>query len=132
VQQSSTPEALSSVDLVKELTSNVSLLVQRQVRLATLEARRELTRGLTTVELLGSGGFIAIIGVLLLLVAAVIGLGVAFGGRYWLSALVVAAPLLFIGLLLGGLGLRKRGTERLPRSRAELQKELSWAKHRAT
>jgi uncharacterized membrane protein YqjE len=132
VQQPSTPEALSSVDLVKELTSNMSLLVQRQVRLATLEARRELTRGLTTVELLGSGGFIAIIGVLLLLVAAVIGLGVAFSGRYWLSALVVAALLISIGFVLGGLGWGKRKAARLPHSRAELQKELSWAKHRAT
>jgi hypothetical protein len=126
------PEAMSSVELVKELTSDLSLLVQRQVKLATLEARRELTRGLTMAELLGSGGLIAILGLLLLIVAAVLGLGLGLGGRYWLSALIVGTPLWVTGLLLGGLGWHRRQARPRPRTRTVLHKELSWAKHTAT
>jgi hypothetical protein len=123
---------MSGADLVKELTASASLLLRRQLKLVSLEARRELTRGLTMAELVGSGGLIGIVGVLLLVVAAVIGLGVALHGCYWASALIVAAPLLAAAGLLGGLGWHKRLATPLPRSRAELQKEVSWAKHRAS
>lgn len=132
MHEPSMPEAMSSADLVKELASDVSLLVQRQVKLATLEARHDLTRGLTMVELIGSAGLIGAVGVLLVLVAAVIGLGEALGGRYWASALIVAAPLLLTSLLLGGLGWRRRVQKPLPRTREEVKKELSWAKYRTT
>jgi hypothetical protein len=132
VHEPSMPEAMSSADLVKELTSNASLLLQRQIRLATLEARRELTRGLTMAELLGSGGLILAVGLVLLIVATVIGIGVALGGCYWASALVVAAPFLIGGGLLGGLGWHQRVKQPLPHTRTELQKEVSWAKYRTT
>src|SRR4051794_2080120 len=77
VHESSMPEAMSSADLVKELTSNASLLVQRQVKLATLEAKQELQKGKTMAELLGTAGLCAYACVILLLVAAALGIGAA-------------------------------------------------------
>ena len=67
MHQPSMPEAMSSSDLVKELTSNASLLLQRQVKLATIEAKQELQKGKTMVELFGTAGLCAYAGVLLLL-----------------------------------------------------------------
>ena len=42
MHEPSMPEAMSSADLVKELTSNASLLVQRQIKLAKIEAKHEI------------------------------------------------------------------------------------------
>jgi Flp pilus assembly protein TadB len=126
VHQSSMPEAMTSADLVKELTSNASLLVQRQVKLATLEAKQELQKGKTMAELFGAAGLCAYAGVLLLLVAA------ALDGRYWAGALIVAAALLVPAAVTGLLGYKKRLQNPMPRSRAELSKEITWAKYRTT
>lgn len=132
MHEPSMPEAMSSADLVKELTSNASLLLQRQVKLAKLEAKEELTRGKKMAELLGSGGLIIYAGAVMLLVAAACAIGQALDGRYWAGALIVAAPLIIAGATLGALGWGKRPTDPLKRTRGELQKEISWARYRTT
>lgn len=132
MHQPSMPEAMSSTDLVKELTSNASLLLQRQVKLATLEAKQELQKGKTMVELFGVAGLCAYAGVLLLLVGAALGIGAALGGRYWAGALIVAAVLFLPAAVTGLLGYKKRLTNPMRRTRAELSKEITWAKYRTT
>ena len=132
MHQPSMPEAMTSTDLVKELTSNASLLVQRQVRLATLEAKQELHKGKTMVELYGAAGLCAYGGVLLCLIAAALGIGAALDGRYWAGALIVAAVLFVPAVVTGLAGYKKRLTDPMPRSRAELSKEITWAKYRTT
>jgi uncharacterized membrane protein YqjE len=123
---------MSSADLVKELTSNASLLVQRQVKLATLEAKEELKKGKTMAELLGTAGLLAYGGVIMLLVAAALGIGAALDGRYWAGALIVAGIVLIPAIIMGLVGYQKRLKNPLPRTRAELSKEISWAKYRTT
>jgi hypothetical protein len=132
VHETSMPEAMSSADLVKELTSNAQLLVQRQVKMATLEAKQELAKSKTTAELVGSGGLFAYAGFIMLLMAAAMAIGSALDGRYWAGALIVAAPLLVLGSTLGSIGWGKRPKNLLPRTRAELKKEISWARYRTT
>lgn len=132
MHQSSMPEAMTSADLVKELTSNASLLVQRQVKLAKLEAKQELQKGKTMVELYGAAGLCAYAGVVLMLVAAALGIGAALDGRYWAGALIVAAVMFVPAVVIGLLGHKKRLTNPMPRSRAELSKEFTWAKYRTT
>lgn len=132
MHESSLPEAMSSADLVKELTSNASLLVQRQVKLATLEAKEELKKGKTMAELLGTAGLLAYGGVIMLLVAAALGIGAALDGRYWAGALIVAGIVLIPAIIMGLVGYQKRLKNPLPRTRAELSKEISWAKYRTT
>jgi hypothetical protein len=132
VHETSMPEAMSSTDLVKELTSNASLLLQRQVKLAKLEATKEIKKGKTMAELYGVAGLCAYGGVLLCLVAAALAIGAALDGRYWAGALIMAAALFIPAILSGLVGYQKRVTNPLPRSRAELSKEITWAKYRTT
>lgn len=132
MHESSLPEAMSSADLVKELTSNASLLVQRQVKLATLEAKEELKKGKTMAELLGTAGLLAYAGAIILLVAAALGIGAALDGRYWAGALIVAGIVFIPAIVTGLVGYQKRLKNPLPRTRAELSKEISWAKYRTT
>jgi Putative Actinobacterial Holin-X, holin superfamily III len=132
VHEPSLPEAMSSADLVKELSANASLLVQRQVKLATLEAKVELKKGKTMASLFGVAGLLAYGGVILGLVAAALGIGAALDGRWWAGALIVAGALLLPALVAGLVGYRKRVTNPLPRTRAGISKEISWAKSRTT
>jgi hypothetical protein len=131
VHESSMPEAMTSSDLVKELTDNAQLLVQRQIRLAKLEAKLELENGKKTAGLLGFAGMAAYGGVMLMLVAGALALGDVLG-RLWLGALIEAAVLLAIALVPGLLGYKRLPTNPLSRTRAELDKELTWAKYRTT
>ena len=132
MHETSMPEAMSSADLVKELTSNASLLVQRQIKLAKIEAKQEIQKGKTMAELFGVAGVCAYAGVILCLVAAALAIGAALDGRYWAGALIMAA-VTFIPAIIGGLlGYKKRVTNPMPRTRAELSKEITWAKYRTT
>ncbi|MGZ3439639.1 MAG: phage holin family protein [Polyangia bacterium] len=126
------PETMTSADLVKELSANASLLLQRQVKLATLEAKQELRKGKTMVELFGIAGLCAYAGALLLLIAAALAIGAALDGRYWAGALIVAGVLFVPAAITGLLGYQKRLTNPMQRSRAELSKEITWAKYRTT
>lgn len=132
MHEPSMPEAMSSADLVKELSSNASLLLKRQVKLATLEAKQELKQGKVTAEMVGIAGLCAYGGVLLCLVAAALAIGAALDGRYWAGALIVAAALFIPAIITGLLGYKRRPMQLLPRTRAELSKEISWAKYRTT
>ena len=132
MHEPSMPEAMSSADLVKELSANASLLVQRQVKLATLEAKVELQKGKTMASLFGVAGLCAYAGAILCLMAAALAIGAALDGRLWAGALVVAAALFVPAIVAGLIGYSKRLTNPLPRTRAELSKEISWAKYRTT
>jgi hypothetical protein len=126
------PEAMSSADLVKELTANAQLLLQRQARLAKLEVKLEMENGKKTAGLLGFAGMAAYAGVILALVAGALALGEALGGRLWLGALIEAAVLLAIALAPGLLGYKRLPKNPMSRTRAELSKELTWARYRTT
>jgi hypothetical protein len=132
VHEPSMPEAMSSADLVKELTSNGSLLLQRQVKLAKLEAKQELAKGKTMASLLGVAGLCAYAGVILCLVAAADAIGAALGDRHWAGGLIIAAALFIPAIATGLLGWQKRIKNPLSRTRAELSKEITWAKYRTT
>jgi hypothetical protein len=71
-------------------------------------------------------------GVIMLLVAAALGIGAALDGRYWAGALIMAAALFVPAVLAGLVGWQKRLKNPLPRTRAELSKEITWAKYRTT
>jgi hypothetical protein len=128
----SAPDALSTKELLQELSSNASILIQRQVKLATLESKRQTAREKTSVELLGIAGAIAYAGVILLLVAAALGIGAALGDRFWAGALIVAAALLFVAAILAPIGWTRRVKAPLHRTRSTIDKELTWAKTQLT
>jgi len=132
LQQPSSPEALTNRDLLKELFSDATLLAKRQLKLAELEARRQLKKELRSAEWLSVGGALAYAGVILWLVAAALGLGVALGGAYWAGALIIGAALMLAAGVSALIGWSRRVREPLKRTRRELDKEISWAKQHAT
>jgi hypothetical protein len=123
---------MHTTELLREVFSNGSLLVKRQLKLAELEGKRDARQGKRSMGLLGAGGALAHAGVLLLLVAAALAIGEALGARYWAGALIVAGGLLLLAGVLAPLGWYQRVREPLHQSRGELNKELSWAKTQLT
>ena len=128
----STPESMSSRDIVKELVDDASLLMKRQVVLARIEAMHQLKKEKTVAEVLGTAGAVGYAGVVMLLVCAALAIGQALNGMYWLGALIVGGGLLFVATVMGAIGWSRRVREPLPRSRREAEKELTWAKHQLT
>src|SRR6185503_4336390 len=108
------------------------LLVQRQVKLAKLEAKQEIQKGKTMAEMFGVAGVCAYAGFILCLVAAALAIGSALNGLYWAGALIVAGVMFIPAAVTGLIGYQKRVKNPLPRSRAELSKEITWAKYRTT
>jgi hypothetical protein len=123
---------MASRDLLRELLSNGTLLLKRQLRLAEMEARRDAKTGKRSLEMLGAAGLVGYAGAIVILVAAALGLGEALGGRHWAGALIVAAILLAIAGVLAPVGWWRRVKKPLRRSREELNKELTWANSQLT
>lgn len=131
MQKPSIPEAMTGRELIRELMSNSSLLMQRQVGMARIEAKAQLRQGKVMAELLGTAGGLAHAGVILLLVAAGSAIGAALG-MLWLGHIIVAGALWLAAAGLGLVGWRRRVKQPLPRTRQELDKEVSWVKHQMT
>jgi hypothetical protein len=83
-------------------------------------------------SLMGVAGVCAYAGVILCLVAAALAIGAALDGRYWAGALIIAAGMFIPAIVAGLIGFEKRPKNPLPRTRAELSKEITWAKYRTT
>jgi uncharacterized membrane protein YqjE len=126
----SDPEAMGTADLVKELASDSSLLVERQLALAKMEVKNDLKKRVTTVETLGVSGVMAYAGLMMLLVAAAAAIGSATGHGLWAGALIVAALLMLPAAIVGLRGYRKLKSagDLLQRTRGEIDKEIAWTK----
>jgi fatty acid desaturase len=122
------PDTLSDSQLVRELVAEVTTLLRRQMALLQLETKTQLSRTKKTAGLLAVAGATAFAGLVLLLAAAALGLGVAWSGRFWLGALLVAGVLLLVGGVLGLWGWQSRIRHPLERSRRGIEKEARWAK----
>jgi len=126
------PHAMPTGDILRELASNGSLLIQRQVKLAEQEARRNIKQETKSAELFGVAGAVAYAGVIVLLVAAALGIGAALGDRFWAGALIIGGALLLIAGILAPIGWKFHVKRPLRRTREELDKELSWGRAQLT
>ena len=126
------PAEMSSGDLMKELVSDASLLVKRQVLLARLEAQRDLSRQKSTLGWLGAAGALGYAAIVLFLTAAALAIGMALSSLLWAGPLIVGAFFLLVAGVLGGIGYGGRVRRMTPRTRGLLEKEIAWAKNRAT
>jgi hypothetical protein len=132
VRESSDPHAMPSRDLLRELMSNGSLLLKRQLKLAQLESREQLSRQKTVSEMVGAGSIIGFAAVILFLVAGALGIGAALGDRFWAGALIVGGALLIAALIVGALGWKERVRQPLGRTRQQIDKEMTWARTQMT
>lgn len=118
-------------DLLKQLAGDGSDLIRSEMALAKLEMRqiaRELAADSAKV---GIAMGVALSGGLVLLAAAVIGLGHVLGGRFGLAALILGVVMLLAGALLARSGMRGlRDMPRKPEQTARsLERDREWARH---
>jgi uncharacterized membrane protein YqjE len=92
-------------DLLRQLADDGSSLVRSEIDLAKVELKESGRQfALDGVKIVAAAS-IAWIGLLAVVAAAVIGLGTALGGMYWLAALIIGALFLVIGGVLAKLGI---------------------------
>ena len=118
-------------DLLKQLAGDGSDLVRNEIALAKLEMR-DMARELAVDSAkLGTALGLALSGGLVLMAAAVIGLGHLLGGRFGLAALIIGAVMLLVGGILARGGID--GLRNMPRkpeqTAASLRRDKQWVRH---
>jgi uncharacterized membrane protein YqjE len=120
-------------ELFKRLSSDTGDLLQQEIALAKAEAREMARNARRAATRMAIAAGLALAGLLALTAFAVIGLGNALGGAYWLSSLIVAAVALGAGALLARRAGEHLSAERMaPRESAEsLKEDARWAQREA-
>lgn len=121
-------------DLVRELIEQSNLLLRQEIELARQEIEQNIRTAASNAGRIAVGIVLLLLGALVLIAFAVVGLGMLLGGRYWLSTLLVALFFLLIGgvLVLRGLSgfgqtslAPRRALESVQASRAWLATEVA-------
>jgi hypothetical protein len=94
--------ALSTAELVKSLSEQVSALARDELKLAQLEMTRKGKQAGVGAGMLGGGGLIALYGVGCLIACAIIAISGVISA--WLAALIVGAALLAVAAIAALLG----------------------------
>lgn len=119
---------LSTVELVKQITNEVSHLAQKQIELAKAELKADLKS-----EAIMVGGLsLAALGVVctlsLLLVTGVLALATVLGG--WQAGLIVSGTVLLITVVVAAIAWGKRVRSPMARTKRTLQEEVQWTRER--
>ncbi|APX93908.1 hypothetical protein BWR19_13710 [Halomonas sp. 1513] len=88
----------SIADLIRNLSTDVSTLVGKEISLAKSEARESVSEVKKAVGAIATGAAIAMAGIVVLLISAVHGLSNVLDP--WLAALIVGAAALLVGFLM--------------------------------
>jgi hypothetical protein len=114
-------------ELLAELSRETTVLVRKEVELATTEMSAKLKTAGTQAGVIAAGGALAHAGLLVLLAAIVVGLA-EMGLSTWLAALIVAAVVMVGGYVLANQGLSTlRRTSFTPVQTMETLKEnVTW------
>ncbi|MBC7691612.1 MAG: phage holin family protein [Methylotenera sp.] len=84
----------SLASILKDVISSTTSLIRSEIHLAKVELKISVKDAQKRAITLGLCGVMGVMGLTSLLAFLVIGLGDLFGGRYWLSSLIVAAAFL--------------------------------------
>ena len=130
IEKASTARArlLSTRELLADITTKVSLLVKKEVELATTEVKADLQKELSMVKALAAAVVAGLLGLNMLLVAAVFALAMKMPG--WAAALIIGGVVLLIAMVLGSFGWSRRVTNPLAMTRKTLKEDVQWAKER--
>ena len=115
-------------ELLGSLATTTASLVKQEVRLASSELSHKSSIAANAVGMVGLGGAVAHVGVLVLAIAAVIGLGTLM--PTWLAAVILGAAFTAIGSAVLARGLVKlRNFDLVPRQTLQtLKDDAVWAK----
>ena len=108
------PSELSTAELVKQMSEQVSRLVRDELKLGQLEMKRKGKAAGLGAGMLGGSGVIALYGVGCLLACAIIALSGAVAA--WLAALIVGAVLMLAAGVLALIGKGRLGKAAPPAS----------------
>jgi uncharacterized membrane protein YqjE len=122
--------ALSTGELLTQLTKHSAELVKKQVELAQSELRADMKQEIKALMGVGLAGACVFATFNLLLVAAVFAIAEELPG--WQAALIVAAVVLALGALFGLVGWAKRVKAPLDATQKTLKEDAQWAKERLT
>lgn len=114
--------------LLSRITDGVKLVASKQADLAKAELQSNLKASVGTVKSLGVAAVCGLLGLNMLLVAAVLGLATVV--EPWTSALIVATVLLAVGGAVFGLGWSHRLKNPLEVTRASLKEDVQWMNDR--
>jgi membrane protein len=126
----STDETRSLGELFRTLASDASTLIRQEMALARAEMRQNVRAAVRDAGGAAVGAGVALVGLLVLVVALVAFLGDLLGGRYALSALIVAAVLMGAGafLVLRGVKHFREGRMAPQGALAALRETGGWAR----
>jgi len=126
VERAGTKETIA--DLLAQVANNSADLVRSEIHLARQELNERIRMLSTHLITSALGAMICVLGLLSLLAASVIGLGTLIG--MGLSALVIGAALLIVGVVVGMTGLsRVKATRLKPVKTIEtLEEDKEWLK----
>lgn len=126
-RDSSADGALRAVplkELLSTITDSVKLVASKQADLARAELQSNLKASAGTVKSLSVAAVCGLLGLNMILVAAVFGLATVV--EPWTSALIVGAALLTIGGVVFSSGWRRRLKNPLEVTRASLKEDVQW------
>jgi hypothetical protein len=121
-------QALSTRELIGEITGKAALLARKEAELARAEIRADLRSELAMAKGFGAALVAGLTALNMLLMALVFGLATRMPG--WLAALIVGGVLLAIGAIVGYVSWTRRVTTPLALTRKTLKEALQWAKER--
>lgn len=122
------PETMSTIELVKEISAQGEQLIKAQLALAKAELRSNVVNEAKMAAGLGVSALAALIVVTLLLVTVVLALATVMPG--WAAGLVVSGAMLAVAAVAGAVGWSKRVKNPLSRTRHELKEDVKWTKER--
>jgi uncharacterized membrane protein YqjE len=119
------PEALPTPGLLQQISSDAKSLLQMQVELAKEEAKVDLNAELDLAKGAVVGAVCAILGLNMLLIAAVFALAPEMA---WVVALIVGVVLLGIAAAAAFIGWKRAEKDPLHTTRKSLMEDVEWAK----
>lgn len=101
----------SITDLIRNLATDLSALLGKEIQLAKAEVGESVTKVQTAVGAIATGAVVAIAGLVVLLFSAVYGLSNVVDP--WLAALIVGGAALLVGFMMVGAAKKKMSAESL-------------------
>jgi uncharacterized membrane protein YqjE len=115
-------------ELLSHITDGVKLLASKEAELAKVELESNLQSSVWMAKSLGVAALCGVLGLNMLLVAAVLALATMM--EPWAAALTLAVPLLIVAGVMGSIGWGKRVKNPLEATRATLREDAQWLKNR--
>jgi uncharacterized membrane protein YqjE len=118
--------AASTGELVREMLTQASDLVKKEVELAKTEIRADVKQQIGAAKGLGIAAVCALTTLNLVLVAIALALEI----EGWLAVLIVAAVVAVIGAVAGLIGWSRRVRTPLERTQKTVKEDVKWAKEK--